>query len=1146
MNVLQLASLICVALLSGSAATAQQSARVRELPPIGVAAEESLSRGETHEWQLTLAASEFVALAVEPVVPAELDEWPSIRVTTSDGRVVFESIEASVMPGVESWAYTLVPLISERAGPHKVVVTARGSPVRYRMRLETERPAVAADSQRLAAYRLWRDAMHAFSGGDAQSRRASVPPLEEAVKVFASIEDGEGEATTLAMLSAAWYALSDAARGTSAATRELEIWQRLGRRRQEGIALSDLGLLSYLGYDHAAARRYYDRALIIHRELGDVESQARTLTRLGWVQYAAAELQGVVETSQQAGLLFRSIGDHASESITLNDLGRAYLDLGEISAALDALQRALALRPADRYPRGAANVLIRTGLVYLAVAEWQRALDVLQHARSLAEDVHDTRTEIATLVNLGSAYVTFGDTAEGQRYLEAALRRTRTVDFRGAEAYALLWLGIGASIDGDPARSREYLLQAIEIQTAIKDVRGQATTTRQLATVQLALNAPQDALASIQKSIDISPAASGLIYTGALTLANVYAALGETAKAEAQYEEALNRFRQVRARHAESLALTQYARFRANQKQYAEARVLLDQALGIHESLRGLLVDPDLRMSYGSASVGPYQLYVDVLMELERQSPGSGFAAEAFRANERARARGLLEMLARSGVDIHEGVDRALVERERSLRWNINRKAAIQTTLLAGKRDELRLSALDKEIAELSRAWREAMTAIRQQSPAYASLTAPEPITASEFSQLVDANTVLLAFAPGEKHTWLFAVTSAGLDSVDLGPRQTIDTTARDIHRLLTSRQPVRGEVAGKRQARITRADAELTERSRVMSDLVLGPIASRLTNEWRRRRLVIVASGALEYVPFAALPVPGAGQANVALVAAHEIVTLPSASSLAFLRKDTRKPAAKTIAVFADPVFAADDPRVKSQPAPAAAGEATRGLPSDDVSTPSMETRALEPFVADGVRGSLERLPFSRAEALAVASQVPKTSLLEATDFDATLTLATNSRLADYRIVHFATHGFINTTRPELSGLALSLVDRDGRSRDGFLRLNTIYNLRLSADLVVLSACQTALGKEVAGEGLVGLTRGFMHAGARRVIASLWQVSDAATAELMKQFYVGLLQRRLPPAAALRRAQLEMARDPRWSAPYYWAGFVLQGDWQQ
>jgi CHAT domain-containing protein len=268
-------------------------------------------------------------------------------------------------------------------------------------------------------------------------------------------------------------------------------------------------------------------------------------------------------------------------------------------------------------------------------------------------------------------------------------------------------------------------------------------------------------------------------------------------------------------------------------------------------------------------------------------------------------------------------------------------------------------------------------------------------------------------------------------------------------------------------------------------------------------------------------------------------VVTLPSASSLALLRQErSLRPAAqKTIAVFADPVFAADDPRVKGPQLEARARLTTLSAEA---------TRAFEPFASNEVRGSLARLPFSRAEAVAVAAQVPPGAVLQATDFDASLALAISTLFLDYRILHFATHGFINTARPELSGLALSLVDSQGRSRDGFLRLNTIYNLRLSADLVVLSACQTALGKEVAGEGLVGLTRGFLFAGARGVIASLWQVNDAATAELMKTFYTGMLQRRLPAATALRRAQLELAKDPRWSSPYFWAGFVLQGDWQQ
>jgi CHAT domain-containing protein len=203
---------------------------------------------------------------------------------------------------------------------------------------------------------------------------------------------------------------------------------------------------------------------------------------------------------------------------------------------------------------------------------------------------------------------------------------------------------------------------------------------------------------------------------------------------------------------------------------------------------------------------------------------------------------------------------------------------------------------------------------------------------------------------------------------------------------------------------------------------------------------------------------------------------------------------------------------------------------------------RALDGFAPGG---GLTRLPFSRQEVNAVAAHAPASRLLKAVDFRASRATALSGALADYRVVHFATHGLLNSARPELSALVLSLVDETGRDQDGLLRLAEIYNLRLPAEVVVLSACQTALGKEIRGEGLIGLTRGFMHAGAARVVASLWPVDDLATAELMTRFYRGMLKEGRRPAAALRAAQLEMSRTSRWRAPYYWAGFVVQGEWR-
>jgi CHAT domain-containing protein len=207
--------------------------------------------------------------------------------------------------------------------------------------------------------------------------------------------------------------------------------------------------------------------------------------------------------------------------------------------------------------------------------------------------------------------------------------------------------------------------------------------------------------------------------------------------------------------------------------------------------------------------------------------------------------------------------------------------------------------------------------------------------------------------------------------------------------------------------------------------------------------------------------------------------------------------------------------------------------------------TRSLRSFNRANDRGGFSRLPFSREEAEAISSLVPTTSLMKETDFHASLANATNGELTNYRIIHFATHGLLNSEHPELSGLVLSLVDENGKSQDGFLRMNEIYNLKLPADLIVLSACQTALGKEIKGEGLVGLTRGFMYAGAQRVVASLWQVDDLATAELMKSFYRGILKDGMRPAQALRFAQLELLKQRRWSSPYFWAAFVIQGEWR-
>jgi CHAT domain-containing protein len=317
---------------------------------------------------------------------------------------------------------------------------------------------------------------------------------------------------------------------------------------------------------------------------------------------------------------------------------------------------------------------------------------------------------------------------------------------------------------------------------------------------------------------------------------------------------------------------------------------------------------------------------------------------------------------------------------------------------------------------------------------------------------------------------------------------------------------------------------------------MILGPPAKDMAG----KRLLIVADGALQYIPFGALPEPRQGSAHpLPLMSEHVIVSLPSIAILKILRQEeaARKEPAKTVAVLADPVFAANDGRLARKNSPASSEVVAQR-------SPDAADERLTRSVRDAGLLHLPRLPYTRKEAEEILAMSPRASSMGATDFNANRTQALDPKLGSYKFVHFATHGLIDNQHPELSGLVLSLFNEQGKPVEGFLPLEDIYNLNLPVDMVVLSACDTGLGKEISGEGLLGLTRGFMYAGASRVVASLWKVNDVATAELMQRFYRGILHDQLPAAAALRQAQLQMLQT-RWSSPYYWAAFQIHGEWK-
>jgi CHAT domain-containing protein len=245
------------------------------------------------------------------------------------------------------------------------------------------------------------------------------------------------------------------------------------------------------------------------------------------------------------------------------------------------------------------------------------------------------------------------------------------------------------------------------------------------------------------------------------------------------------------------------------------------------------------------------------------------------------------------------------------------------------------------------------------------------------------------------------------------------------------------------------------------------------------------------------------------------------------------RKPAERSVIVFADPVFSAADDRV-SPAARRISMASPKGAVRRDDSSP----------VNAGAIPTLSRLSATDWEARRIAKLAGDSKVVR--NFAASREAAMDPALGEYRFIHFATHAIINSENPDLSAIALSQVDERGGPLNGMLSTLDIHRLRLSADLVVLSACRTGLGKDTPGEGLLSLTRGFLSSGASRVIVTLWSIEDQATAEMMSRFYGRTLgPQRMTPAAALRATQEEMWREGRWGAPYYWGGFALQGDWR-
>lgn len=864
----------------------------------------------------------------------------------------------------------------------------------------------------------------------------------------------------------------------------------------------------------------------------------------------AESLRASVTKGFQAVDKFRQAKAVKQEAFTLRQIANTSVRLGINSRIFELYRSAL-----DKYRsvpdrRGEANTLMDLGDALAKTGEWEKAIQTLSESLKIAREIELEMTEAGALNKLGEIYARFGDFDRAAIYYKQA--SDIYLEYSNmSRSIPLNNLGKISRDKGENEKAAAYFRQAIETVRR-EDYRfgtskyDEATYLNNLGRTQSALGKFDEAVKAFEESLKISrelPNKSG--QAAALNfLGQIYLQTGDMKKAADFFNQSLETYLAVEDGQNIAQTFLMLSKIEAKNENLDEAQIKVEKAINLIETIRSRVLTAELRDSFTANLQDFYTFYIEILMRKHGKEPDKNYAALALAASERAKARGLLNLLAESNSDIRQGADEKLLAKESELRNLISARLENLTRVLSGKAKPEITERLKVEIEQLRAEYEQLQSKIHFSSPRYSALTQPKTLNLSEMQeQILDDDSILLEYALGEGKSYLWVVSKRNFHSVELPAKAEIERSARQFYDALTARNKrIKFETEIERGDRIFQTDSDLQRLADKLSRMILAPAAAYLGG----KRLLIVADGALQYVPFAALTSPKSAlpksrfkiqSSEVFLVETHEIVNLPSASALAVSRHETRHRnlPAKTLAVLADPIFDKKDERFQI-----AAGKDKTN--HKFIAASKKRTRDVEfSLTRDGL--DMPRLPFTRREADLISANVPESQREKWLDFAANRDSAMSPDLSNFRYVHFATHGFINNENPELSGIVFSMIDETGKDRDGFLRVGDIYNLRLPAEMIVLSGCRTGLGKEIRGEGLIGLTRGFMYAGARRVTVSLWDVSDEATSELMARFYRSMLGKKLSPASALRQAQISMIKSRQWSNPYFWATFILQGE---
>jgi CHAT domain-containing protein/Tfp pilus assembly protein PilF len=889
----------------------------------------------------------------------------------------------------------------------------------------------------------------------------------------------------------------------------------------------------------------YRNALTFFKQAGDVLGEVTTVTYIGDTLTNMGENQAALAYFEQALPLWRHVKDADGLAETLHNMGTIYYEQGKLAKALTFYYEALPLWGAAGDMRGEAATESNIGRVFDSSGEYQKALLSYRRALPLATMSGDKSWQAQIQHNSGMVFLALGDPDEAIQEYNAALDLSRQDQDKWAEGHMLHHLGEALLAKREFDQAERTLNEALKISTEAGDDLGRATTLLHIGQSQHFRGDHQQALVTFQKGLRIrSEKKYRLGESQALYLVGrEFLCLGRIDEAKASLGRALSLAHDVKEPRSEAQAMTGLAQVYRRQHRLGEALRWFDRAIGLVEELRTHVRQHELRALFVSTVYDYYEAARDVSMELDERSPEKGHGERAFVYAERARARSLLDAVAGGESPDAPGEPLQSQYREESEQTERVQALSEQRLLLMSRnaaQDALR--SIDRQVAEASTRLKAARAEFGQPGSVGTGRSRGTVSIEVVRSRMTTGKKVFLEFSLGAMRSYLWVITRAGMSVFVLPARNTIEDLTRSyLDRIRPRSQKIQQDTRSESRQGLEHYVSTSEVAGAELSKALLGPAWSLVRNE---SQLVIVPDGILHYVPFAALPLPTCIENSAAngpcnpLLLTHEISYVPSGSVGALLSSATLSiglPRPRSILMFVDPIYGMKDGRLQvslSQNQLCGFGKAATAE-NQRTNSGAMSERV-----------KLGRLLYSHMEADAVAAMIPADRLVVKSGAEASLDSFLSSMPGDFQIIHLATHALADPVLFQGSGIVLSLYDACGNPVAGFLPAERLAATHMKAHLVVLSACETALGREVLGEGLMGLVYAFLRAGSKSVVASLWKVDDASTAELMKHFYVGLLQQHLAPGAALRYSQLKIYREyPAWRAPGFWAGFVFEGN---